>query len=76
MKLDVPPTGIKRREYKYHPTALALSFFIPCLILLAVFKTLGFYPFGTRSLLVLDMLKQYSLFYESLWQIPSGDAGE
>ncbi|MEI8217334.1 MAG: YfhO family protein [Eubacteriales bacterium] len=50
-----------------------LSFLIPGLILLLVLFTFGIYPFGKKSLLILDMYNQYVDYFACLRNIVLGD---
>jgi uncharacterized membrane protein YfhO len=50
------------KTYLYLP----LAFLIPALSLLFVYAKYGFYPFGDKSLLVMDLSYQYVDFYEYL----------
>ena len=42
-----------------------MAFLIPCLILLFVFRSMNFYPFGTKSMLLYDMDSCLIQFYEA-----------
>ncbi len=53
---------------------LSISFFIPVLVMLLVYQSLGFYPFGEKSVLLMDMSDQYVAFYSSLREIVSGQS--
>ncbi|MCL2081696.1 MAG: YfhO family protein [Oscillospiraceae bacterium] len=53
----------------------ALAFFIPFAVLVSVFYNLEFYPFGEKSLLIMDMNTQYIQFYDSLRFISGGENG-
>lgn len=50
-----------------------LSFCIPAAIFLIIMYKLGFYPFGDKSLLIMDMKDEYLGFYSSLRNIVSSD---
>lgn len=50
-----------------------LSFFIPVAIFLVIIYRLGFYPFGDKTLFIMDMKGQYMEFYASLRNIFSSD---
>ncbi len=52
---------------------LCLSFLIPAVILIVAYYTLGFYPFGEKSVLVMDMSEQFAPALASLRQITSGE---
>ncbi len=65
-KLGQKHTKIK---YLYH----ALAFLLPAVILTLVLRVMGFYPFGERSLLIMDMNDQYVHFFSSLKGLFSGD---
>lgn len=49
------------------------SFFIPAAIFLIIMYKLGFYPFGDKSLFIMDMKGQYLEFYASLRNVASSD---
>lgn len=51
----------------------ALSFFIPVLIMLWILYTEKFYPFGDKSVLIMDMREQYMNFFASLRDALWGD---
>ncbi|MBQ8146455.1 MAG: YfhO family protein [Clostridia bacterium] len=51
---------------------LYLSFLLPVGIISIVFAVLGMFPFGTRSILTLDMDGQYIYFFEQLRDIYTG----
>lgn len=53
---------------------LCLSFLIPAVILIVAYYTLGFYPFGEKSVLVMDMSEQFAPALASLRQITSGES--
>lgn len=48
----------RRPSYQY-----ILAFFIPVLISIAAFMAMGIVPFGTKSLLIIDMNNQYTDFF-------------
>ena len=50
-----------------------LSFFIPGSILLVVFGIFGVFPFGSKSILILDLSGQYVEFFACLREIVLGD---
>ena len=54
---------------------LAACFVLPCVILLAVFASYGFAPFGEKSLMIMDMSGQYSEFFCGLKNISSQNGG-
>lgn len=49
------------------------AFFIPAVLLTAVYAKLGFYPFGEKSILIMDMADQYVEFLASLRYAFDGD---
>ena len=51
----------------------ASSFIIPMIILLFILKGNGFYPFGEKTLFIMDMKGQYLEFFASLRNIVQGD---
>jgi len=51
----------------------AMSFLIPIAVMLFIFKGCGFYPFGEKSLFIMDMRDQYLEFFASLRNMVSGD---
>ncbi len=50
-----------------------LSFLVPVAVMLLIFKGRGFYPFGEKSLFIMDMRDQYLEFFASLRNAISGD---
>lgn len=52
--------------------AALLSFFLPVVILLIVFMASGFYPFGNRTLFIMDMKDEYLGYFASLRYIFTG----
>ena len=54
---------------------LAACFVLPCVILLAVFVSYGFAPFGDKSLMIMDMSGQYSEFFCGLKNISAENGG-
>lgn len=56
--------GVKLRNYFYRNQTLLMSFWLPTLIMLAYFVYRGFYPFGSSSLLTVDMGQQYVDFFK------------
>ncbi|MBQ2733567.1 MAG: YfhO family protein [Clostridia bacterium] len=56
------------------PTAyLAWAFFLPALLMFAIYAALGTYPFGESSVLVLDLNGQYVYFFEALRDLVYGE---
>lgn len=51
----------------------ALSFVLPVLVFLFVQNKIGFYPFGEKSMLIMDMRDQYVEFFASLRNVLFGD---
>lgn len=49
------------------------AFLIPAVILTCVYGALGFYPFGDKSVLIMDMSDQYNSFFASLRYLGDGD---
>ena len=49
------------------------AFFLAEIIMLCILKKDGFYPFGTKSMLIMDMKNQYVEFLASLRSILRGD---
>ncbi len=56
------------------PLLYILSFLLPVAIMLAVSAKQGFYPFGDKSMLIMDMRDQYVEFFASLRYLARGDA--
>ena len=52
---------------------LLAAFFLPLVIMWAVFIIKGVYPFGEKSVLVLDLNAQYVYFFEAMRDIFQGD---
>ncbi len=66
---------LKRQVWKWENFPLALAFFVPVIILFAVFVIHGGYPFGDRCFLRSDMYHQYVPFMtEFLNKLQSGDS--
>lgn len=42
------------------------SFIVPVLLIHCVLSSMGFYPFGEKTLLIMDMKGQYVEFFSSL----------
>lgn len=78
MKLKNPLKALKsnerlmevRSEYGY----LTSSFFIPAILMLAIYLAIGHKPLGDQSVLTLDLNAQYVYFYEALREFVWGDA--
>lgn len=51
----------------------ALSFLLPVFVMLWILRCEGFYPFGEKTLFIMDMKGQYLEFYASLRNMFSGD---
>lgn len=60
--------SLKERNYYY------LSFALPIVILYITFACLGMFPFGTKTILTLDMDGQYIYFFEQLRDVYTGEA--
>lgn len=60
----------KKKHSKLH---LLWAFLIPFGIMLGIYAALGTYPFGTSSVLVLDLNGQYVYFFEALRDAVWGD---
>lgn len=54
-------------------TLYACAFIIPMIILLFILKGNGFYPFGDKTLFIMDMKGQYLEFFASLRNVLHGD---
>ncbi len=52
---------------------LLAAFLIPFVLLGVVYAVLGFYPFGNKSVLIMDMFDQYNDFFASLRYMFNGD---
>ncbi len=66
----------KRKERCVNRSKVALyvgSFLIPIIILLFILKGNGFYPFGDKTLFIMDMKGQYLEFFASLRNVVHGD---
>ena len=59
-----------KTEYGY----LGKAFFIPAIIMLAIYLVFGHKPFGDFSVLTLDLNAQYVYFYEALRDFVHGDS--
>ena len=65
---------LQRKPQKKEMTVLyILSFIIPVVTMLLIFKEQGFYPFGNKSLFIMDMRDQYLEFFASLRYLVFGD---
>jgi len=66
---------MNNREIRKWDTVIiyALSFLIPMIVLLLILKERGFYPFGDKSMFIMDMRDQYMEFFASLRNIIEGD---
>ncbi|MBO4212590.1 MAG: YfhO family protein [Clostridia bacterium] len=69
----LPPLSCERNK-KTNPLGLALSFAVPTVIMLLIYICMEVYPFGTHSVLILDLNGQYVSFYEGLRHAVCGDA--
>lgn len=49
------------------------AFFVPAVLLTAVYAGLGFYPFGDKSVLIMDLADQYVEFFASLRYTLNGE---
>lgn len=56
-------------EYSY----LVIAFFLPLIIMWAIFIAMEVYPFGNNSVLVLDLNGQYVYFFEAIRGVFKGD---
>ncbi|MDR1131311.1 MAG: YfhO family protein, partial [Oscillospiraceae bacterium] len=65
---------IKKRSALCPALSYLLCFAVPLLLMLTVFARLGIHPFGSKSLLIVDMNSQYADFYQGLRHILSGKA--
>lgn len=63
------------REIILYRVAMLLSVLIPGVVLLIALINFGFYPFGTKSLLIMDMDDCFIQYYEAMWQVLSGEVG-
>ena len=59
---------------KYESLLYILAFTLPVLIMLVVLNIGGFYPFGNKTMFIMDMRDQYLEFFASLRNIFSGDS--
>lgn len=50
----------------YHKRTYFYAFFIPAILMFAVYAAFGCYPFGDNSVLVLDLNGQYVYYYEGM----------
>ena len=70
---SVKPEKNNQQKNLINILVYSLSFFIPAVIMLFIFKARGFYPFGGKSLFIMDMKDQYLEFFASLRNVVSGD---
>ncbi len=62
------------KNAKNAPTAyLFWAFFLPAMLMFVIYAALGTYPFGTSSVLVLDLNGQYVYFFEALRDLVYGE---
>lgn len=75
------PTTVKQNKTPFRALLGALKgkkylgfcFLVPLLLLFAVYSSMGVFPFGQNSVLVLDLNGQYIYFFEELRSILHGD---
>lgn len=70
---SVKPEINNQQKDRVNILVYSLSFFIPAIVMLLIFKARGFYPFGDKSLFIMDMRDQYLEFFASLRNLASGD---
>ena len=75
IKRDTKLRNILQSERTKTGLLLAACFVLPCAILLVVFASYGFAPFGDKSLMIMDMSGQYSEFFCGLKNISSQNGG-
>lgn len=63
----------KRDGFWQRSILFVLSFLLPLLVMLIVLITKGFYPFGDKTLFIMDMKGQYLEFFASLRYLFGGD---
>lgn len=63
----------KKNVPKESAALYLLAFLIPVLVMLLVLKSRGFYPFGDKTMFIMDMRDQYLEFFASLRNIIHGD---
>lgn len=63
----------KAVNWLYNKRSYFMAFFIPSLLMLAVYLAFGFPPFGDKSVLVLDLNGQYIYYYEAMRDAFWGD---
>ncbi len=71
MKLKTKRGILNRREIPLKALLFAAAFFIPALTALSIFASYGMYPFGEKSVLIMDMSGQYVEFLAGLKHIRS-----
>lgn len=78
MQIKNPFNSIKKNErllsIKTEYAYLGNAFFIPALIMLAIYLAFGHKPLGDFSVLTLDLNAQYVYFYEALRDFVHGDS--
>lgn len=52
-----------------------IAFFLPALLMVLIYSTVGIYPFGKNSLLTIDLAGQYIAFFNTFKDILSGTCG-
>lgn len=63
-KLSAVLSDFSFKRWLYDKRYYFLAFAIPCIIMYVAYAFFGFYPFGDRSVLVLDLNGQYVYYFE------------
>ncbi|MDR0919121.1 MAG: YfhO family protein [Oscillospiraceae bacterium] len=71
--IDWSLTWLRFQKWTYNNRWYFFAFILPVVILYIAFAKFGFYPFGDRSVLVLDLNGQYIYFYEYMHDVFRGD---
>lgn len=66
-------SSMKDNLLKNNSLLYIVSFLVPAVILTIVYAKLGFYPFGEKTVLIMDMQDQYCEFFSSLKDIFRGE---
>lgn len=73
VKTVIYKTFIQKNKNYDAAIIYALSFLIPMVVFLLILKEHGFYPFGGKSMFIMDMRDQYMEFFASLRNVIHGD---
>lgn len=72
-KENINHTAVRKKRNYDTAIIYTLSFLIPAAVLLVILRQCGFYPFGEKSMFIMDMRDQYLEFFASLRGAIHGD---